>query len=90
MRITRAGWARARQDFAADPAVPHDPGRRDWIGLRPERAPDLDRLAQARRIREGGTLRQQTAFDDYLARRAADPSFTFRQHLRRTGGAVEE
>jgi 4-hydroxy-4-methyl-2-oxoglutarate aldolase len=45
---------------------------------------------QARRIREGRTLRQQTAFDDYLAQRAADPSFTFRQHLRRTGGAIEE
>jgi len=45
---------------------------------------------QARRIREGQTLRQQTAFDDYLAQRAADPSCTFRQHLRRIGGAIEE
>ena len=45
---------------------------------------------QARRIREGQTLRRQTAFDDYLARRAADPSYTFRQHLRRAGGAIEE
>ena len=45
---------------------------------------------QARRIREGQTLRQQTAFDDYLARRTADPSYTFRQHLRRIGGAIEE
>jgi hypothetical protein len=45
LRITRAGWARARRDFAADPAVLHDPGRRDWIELRPERASDLDRLA---------------------------------------------
>lgn len=45
---------------------------------------------QARRIREGQMLRQQTAFDDYLAQRAADPSYTFRQHLRRTGGAIEE
>jgi regulator of RNase E activity RraA len=45
---------------------------------------------QARRIQEGQTLRQQTAFDDYLARRTADPSYTFRQHLRRTGGAIEE
>jgi regulator of RNase E activity RraA len=45
---------------------------------------------QARRIREGQTLRQQTAFDDFLARRAADPSYTFRQHLRRIGGAIEE
>jgi 4-hydroxy-4-methyl-2-oxoglutarate aldolase len=45
---------------------------------------------QARRIRDGQTLRQQTAFDDYLARRAADPSYTFRRHLRRIGGAIEE
>ena len=45
---------------------------------------------QARRIRDGQTLRQQTAFADYLARRAADPSWTFRQHLRSVGGAIEE
>ena len=45
---------------------------------------------QARRIRTGDSLRQQTAFDDYLVQRAADPSYTFRQHLRRIGGAVEE
>ena len=45
---------------------------------------------QAHRIRGGETLRQQTAFDDYLARRAADPAYTFRRHLRRIGGAIEE
>ena len=45
---------------------------------------------QARRIRAGETLRSQTAFDDYLARRAADPSYTFRRHLRWIGGAIEE
>jgi len=45
---------------------------------------------QARRIRAGETLRQQTVFDDYLARHAADPSYTFRRHLRRIGGAIEE
>ncbi|MEK2476054.1 RraA family protein [Streptomyces noursei] len=45
---------------------------------------------QARRIRAGDTLRRQTGFDDYLARRAADPEYTFRRHLRRVGGAVEE
>jgi 4-hydroxy-4-methyl-2-oxoglutarate aldolase len=45
---------------------------------------------QARWIGEGQTLCQQTAFDDYLARRAADPSYTFRRHLRRIGGAIEE
>jgi regulator of RNase E activity RraA len=45
---------------------------------------------QARRIQAGETLRRQTAFDDYLARRADDPSYTFRRHLRRIGGAIEE
>lgn len=45
---------------------------------------------QARRIRAGETLRKQTSFDDYLARRAADPSYTFRRHLRSAGGAIEE
>ena len=45
---------------------------------------------QARRILAGETLRDQTAFDDYLARRGADPSYTFRRHLRRIGGAIEE
>jgi 4-hydroxy-4-methyl-2-oxoglutarate aldolase len=45
---------------------------------------------QARRLRAGETLRAQTAFADYLARRASDPSYTFRRHLRRIGGAIEE
>jgi 4-hydroxy-4-methyl-2-oxoglutarate aldolase len=45
---------------------------------------------QARKIRAGETLRQQTAFEDYLAQRAAEPSYTFRRHLRRIGGAIEE
>ncbi|MGC0419553.1 hypothetical protein [Embleya sp. AB8] len=45
---------------------------------------------QARRIRSGDTLRWQTTFDACLSRRAEDPTYTFRQHLRRTGGAIEE
>lgn len=45
---------------------------------------------QARKMRAGETLRRQTAFDEYLARRAADPSYSFRRHLRRIGGAIEE
>ncbi|MFD4659230.1 RraA family protein [Kitasatospora sp. NPDC058444] len=46
--------------------------------------------AQAGRIAAGDTLRRQTAFDEYLERRAADPAYNFRQHLRRVGGAIEE
>jgi regulator of RNase E activity RraA len=45
---------------------------------------------QARKVAAGETLRRQTAFDDYLARRAADPAYTFRAHLRAVGGAIEE
>ena len=45
---------------------------------------------QARKIQTGQTLRQQTAFGKYLARRAAEPSYTFRRHLRQIGGAIEE
>jgi 4-hydroxy-4-methyl-2-oxoglutarate aldolase len=45
---------------------------------------------QARRIREGETLRRQTQFDDYLKRRDADTSYTFRAHLRNIRGAIEE
>jgi regulator of RNase E activity RraA len=45
---------------------------------------------QAWRIAAGETLREQTAFAEYLDRRAEDPAYTFRQHLRRVGGAIEE
>ena len=46
--------------------------------------------AQARAIQAGKTLRGQLRFDEYLARRAEDASYTFRQHLRAIGGAIEE
>jgi 4-hydroxy-4-methyl-2-oxoglutarate aldolase len=45
---------------------------------------------QAQAIQAGKTLREQFRFDDYLARRATDPDYTFRQHLRSIGGAIEE
>lgn len=45
---------------------------------------------QAQSIRIGTPLREQVRFDDFLVRRAKDPSYTLRQHLRATGGAIEE
>jgi regulator of RNase E activity RraA len=45
---------------------------------------------QADRVRAGRTLRSQFGFAEFLAQRGENPSLTFREHLRRIGGAVEE
>lgn len=45
--------------------------------------------AQAQLIRSGRSLRDQVDFAGYLASRAADPSFTLRQHLNIRGSALE-
>jgi regulator of RNase E activity RraA len=46
--------------------------------------------AQSDRMRLGTPLRAQLRFSDYLVRRSANPALTFREHLRRIGGAIEE
>ena len=45
--------------------------------------------AQAVRLMKGERLRDQLQLDEYVARRAADPSYTFRDHLKTLGGAIE-
>lgn len=45
---------------------------------------------QADDIRAGRSLREQVRFAEYLTARAADPSLTFRKHLRAVQGAIEE
>jgi regulator of RNase E activity RraA len=54
-----------------------------------ERIRDTERR-QADRIRAGEGLRRQLGFSEYLQRRGAEPTLTFREHLRSIGGAIEE
>jgi 4-hydroxy-4-methyl-2-oxoglutarate aldolase len=45
--------------------------------------------SQADTIRAGRSLRDQLRFTDYLAKRATDPTYDLRRHLRESGGAIE-
>jgi 4-hydroxy-4-methyl-2-oxoglutarate aldolase len=46
--------------------------------------------AQAARMRRGESLRTQLRWADYTRAREASPTLTFREHLRRVGGAIEQ
>lgn len=45
--------------------------------------------AQTLRLRGGEPLREQLRLADYLARRDADPEYTFRKHIQGLGKAIE-
>jgi regulator of RNase E activity RraA len=45
--------------------------------------------AQSARLLEGERLRDQLHLDEYVARRTLEPTYTFRQHLKSLGGAIE-
>jgi 4-hydroxy-4-methyl-2-oxoglutarate aldolase len=45
---------------------------------------------QAEAIKSGRSLREQLDFARYLEKRAVNPIYTFREHLRKIGGAIEE
>jgi regulator of RNase E activity RraA len=66
--------------------VPVD--RADEILTLAETIRDTERR-QADRIRNGVPLREQVHFAAYLAARNETPSLTFRDHLRKVGGAIE-
>jgi 4-hydroxy-4-methyl-2-oxoglutarate aldolase len=45
--------------------------------------------AQAARLLKGELLRTQFDLETYVSRRHADPNYTFRDHLKTFGGAIE-
>jgi regulator of RNase E activity RraA len=45
---------------------------------------------QASAVAAGRSLRDQLQLRDYVQRRQREPDYTFRRHLRKIGGAVEE
>ena len=45
---------------------------------------------QTEAIKNGRSLREQLDFARYLEKRVADPNYTFREHLRKISGAIEE
>ena len=49
----------------------------------------LKEKSQAQSIRSGRSLREQLRVGDYIRLRSENPSFTFREHLKKTGGAIE-
>jgi hypothetical protein len=44
LRITREAWSTLREQYADDPAVIRDPGRRDWVELELARVADVERV----------------------------------------------
>ena len=50
---------------------------------------DVERR-QAVALQYGTRLKDQFKFQEYLAERASNPSYSFREHLRKLGGAIEE
>lgn len=76
--------------FADDDGAVFIPrARRDEIVAEAQKLWRKER-AQAEAVRAGRTLKEQLGFAEFLARREREPDWSFRQHLRERGGAIEE
>lgn len=76
--------------FADDDGLLFVPFERVQAVLEAAQAIQQTERRQAQVIRNGTKISEQLRFEEYLARRATDPSYTFRAHLRAIGGAIEE
>ena len=75
--------------FADQDGVLFTPGQRVEETLSVAHAIWQTERAQAETLAAGKKLREQLKFDEYLKKRATDPDYTFREHLREIGGAIE-
>ncbi|MEW6046135.1 MAG: RraA family protein [Bacillota bacterium] len=76
--------------FADDDGALFVPGQRVEVLLEIAESIWQKERAQAEKVRVGTSLREQLRFGEYLHARSNNPSYTFRQHLRSLGGAIEE
>jgi regulator of RNase E activity RraA len=76
--------------FGDDDGVLFVPGGRLHDVLATARAIWETERRQAAAITGGKNLREQFRLREFLAKRDSDPSYTFRAHLRKLGGAIEE
>lgn len=76
--------------FADDDGVLFTPSKNIKEILSIARSIHVTERRQAEEIKGGNRLYHQLRFEEYLKKRAADPSYTFRMHLREIGGAIEE
>lgn len=87
-----AKFEQYRQDFvlADDDGVIFIPESRSQEII--ETANDIFRTEreQAEKIKAGISLREQVKFNEYLTEKEKDYEYTFRKHLRKFGGAIEE
>lgn len=93
LQVAQVGPHRVNQDdmvFADEDGVIFVPAAQVEVVLTTARLIWERERAQASAMRAGTSLREQLHFRDYLTRRAAEPEYTFRRHLRLLGGAIEE
>jgi 4-hydroxy-4-methyl-2-oxoglutarate aldolase len=76
--------------FADDDGVIFARGREIENLLQTAKEIRVTERRQAEEIESGQTLHKQFQFEEYLAKRKDDPTYSFRKHLRDMGGAIEE
>ncbi len=93
LESARVGSVRVNRDdvvFADDDGALFVSGQRVEVLVEIAESIWQTERTQAERVRAGTSLRDQLQFGKYLHARSNNPSYTFRQHLRSLGGAIEE